>query len=266
MDDVRPLVQRDRRFLEVTAAGAVALAMAAAGPAQAQTRAGALGQPARHDRGAGRLSLLGGAEVRLFRRPRRPRSSPGRWRRPRRSSSSTRTRPTWAIPRPACSRSGSSRASRWSRSGTWVPTTCSASPSRRARSRPARPSLAGKTILLGSIGWKSICDPELAQLGVDPASVQYAEAGAFWGQALLQGQGDAALSWEGLRAQWTGQGLDVRLPPALRVLEAAGQQLRHPAQRLRRCRAGGRSTSSICAAGPWGWSSASTTRARRPRS
>src|SRR3954467_15800795 len=27
-----------------------------------------------------------------------------------------------------------------------------------------------KQILLGSIGWKSICDPELAQLGVDPAS------------------------------------------------------------------------------------------------
>jgi NitT/TauT family transport system substrate-binding protein len=68
--------------------------------------------------------------------------------------------------------------------------------------------LAGKTILLGSIGWKSICDPELAQLGVDPASVQYAEAGQLWGQALLQGRGDAALSWEGLRAQWTGQGLE----------------------------------------------------------
>ncbi len=68
--------------------------------------------------------------------------------------------------------------------------------------------LTGKQILLGSIGWKSICDPELAQLGVDPASVNYAEAGALWGQALSQGRGDAALSWEGLRAQWTGQGLE----------------------------------------------------------
>jgi NitT/TauT family transport system substrate-binding protein len=68
--------------------------------------------------------------------------------------------------------------------------------------------LKGKQILLGSIGWKSICDPELAQLGVDPASVNYAEAGALWGQALSQGRGDAALSWEGLRAQWTGQGLE----------------------------------------------------------
>lgn len=75
--------------------------------------------------------------------------------------------------------------------------------------KPADPKeLAGKKILLGSIGWKSIVDPELAQLGVDPASVEYAEAGQLWGQALQQGQGDAALSWEGLRAHWTGQGLD----------------------------------------------------------
>ncbi len=68
--------------------------------------------------------------------------------------------------------------------------------------------LSGKTILLGSIGWKAIVDPMLAQVGVDPASVEYAEAGPGWAQALSQGQGDAALSWEGLRAQWFGQGLD----------------------------------------------------------
>lgn len=68
--------------------------------------------------------------------------------------------------------------------------------------------LAGKTILLGSAGWQAIVDPMLAQAGVDPKSVTYAEAGNLWGQALMQGQGDAALSWEGLRAQWTGQGLD----------------------------------------------------------
>ncbi|HRY26673.1 MAG: ABC transporter substrate-binding protein [Geminicoccaceae bacterium] len=79
----------------------------------------------------------------------------------------------------------------------------------RPGEKPADPKeLAGKTILLGSIGWKSIVDPELAQLGIDPASVEYAEAGNLWGQALLQGQGDVALSWEGLRAQWTGQGLE----------------------------------------------------------
>lgn len=68
--------------------------------------------------------------------------------------------------------------------------------------------LAGKTILLGSAGWQAIVDPMLAQVGLDPSVVTYAEAGNLWGQALAQGQGDAALSWEGLRAQWTGQGLD----------------------------------------------------------
>jgi NitT/TauT family transport system substrate-binding protein len=79
----------------------------------------------------------------------------------------------------------------------------------RKGEKPAAVSdLAGKTILLGSAGWQSIVKPMLAQADVDPNSVNYAEAGNLWGQALMQGQGDAALSWEGLRAQWTGQGLD----------------------------------------------------------
>ena len=68
--------------------------------------------------------------------------------------------------------------------------------------------IEGKTILLGSAGWQAIVDPMLAQIGVAPDSVNYAEAGNLWGQALMQGQGDAALSWEGLRAQWKGQGLE----------------------------------------------------------
>jgi NitT/TauT family transport system substrate-binding protein len=79
---------------------------------------------------------------------------------------------------------------------------------RKGERVPRVADLAGKTILLGSAGWQSIVDPMLAQAGVDPKSVHYAEAGNLWGQALKQGQGDAALSWEGLRAQWTGQGLD----------------------------------------------------------
>ena len=68
--------------------------------------------------------------------------------------------------------------------------------------------LAGKKILVGSIGWKAIVDPMLAQVGVDPTSVEYLEAGPIWGQALQQGQGDTSLCWEGLRAQWFGQGMD----------------------------------------------------------
>jgi len=68
--------------------------------------------------------------------------------------------------------------------------------------------LEGKTIVIGSAGWRAIVDPMFAQAGIDPASIQYAEAGNSWGQVLAQGKGDAALSWEGLRAQWKGQGLD----------------------------------------------------------
>ncbi|MFO1057701.1 MAG: ABC transporter substrate-binding protein [Dongiaceae bacterium] len=68
--------------------------------------------------------------------------------------------------------------------------------------------LQGKTIALASIEWKTISDPMFAQAGIEPASIKYAEAGPGWGQALAQGQADAALSWEGLRAQWRGQGLD----------------------------------------------------------
>jgi NitT/TauT family transport system substrate-binding protein len=68
--------------------------------------------------------------------------------------------------------------------------------------------LEGKTIVLGSAGWQAITNPMLAAAGVDPASVKYVEAGNAWGQTLAQGQADAALSWEGLRAQWKGQGLD----------------------------------------------------------
>ena len=60
----------------------------------------------------------------------------------------------------------------------------------------------------GGAGWRAMVDPMFAQAGIDPASIQYAEAGNSWGQVLAQGKGDAALSWEGLRAQWKGQGLD----------------------------------------------------------
>lgn len=70
-------------------------------------------------------------------------------------------------------------------------------------------TLEGKTILLGSAAWQSIVDPMLAVQGVDISKVKYVEAGwPTWGTALAAGQGDAALSWEGLRAEWIGSGLD----------------------------------------------------------
>lgn len=69
--------------------------------------------------------------------------------------------------------------------------------------------LEGKTILLGSAAWQAIADPLLATQGVDVSKVNYVEAGwPTWGTALAAGQGDAALSWEGLRAEWIATGLE----------------------------------------------------------
>jgi NitT/TauT family transport system substrate-binding protein len=68
--------------------------------------------------------------------------------------------------------------------------------------------LEGKTIVLGDAGWSAITDPMLAQAGVDISTINYVAAGPSWGQTLAQGQADAALCWEGLRAQWSAVGLD----------------------------------------------------------
>lgn len=70
--------------------------------------------------------------------------------------------------------------------------------------------LEGKSIALGSIAWQSIVDPILFEAGVDLDSVTYIEAGAQYGQAVLLGEADAALGWEGMRAQWAEQGIDVK--------------------------------------------------------
>jgi len=69
--------------------------------------------------------------------------------------------------------------------------------------------IEGKTILLGSAAWQPIVDPMLAAQGVDISTITYVEAGwPTWGTALAGGQGDAALSWEGLRAEWISTGLE----------------------------------------------------------
>ncbi len=70
-------------------------------------------------------------------------------------------------------------------------------------------ALEGKTVVLGSAGWQSICDPMLKAAGVDITKIKYVEGGwPAWGTVLKEGKGDSALAWEGLRAQWKGQGLD----------------------------------------------------------
>lgn len=69
--------------------------------------------------------------------------------------------------------------------------------------------IEGKTILLGSAAWQPIVDPMLAAQGVDVSKITYVEAGwPTWGTALAGGQGDAALAWEGLRAEWIASGLE----------------------------------------------------------
>ena len=65
--------------------------------------------------------------------------------------------------------------------------------------------LAGKKIAVLTIGWRSIVDPILADAGVDPSTVKYVELGTQWVQAVAQGQADAGLAWEGLRAQLNGE-------------------------------------------------------------
>jgi NitT/TauT family transport system substrate-binding protein len=68
--------------------------------------------------------------------------------------------------------------------------------------------LEGKKVLLGDASWQGIVAPEIAQQGGDPSKVQYLAAGLSWQENLQQGQGDAALCWEGLRAQWKSLGFD----------------------------------------------------------
>jgi NitT/TauT family transport system substrate-binding protein len=70
--------------------------------------------------------------------------------------------------------------------------------------------LAGKKIALGSAGWSTIVNPILVEVGVDPKSVKYVEAGSEWAQVTARGEADAALTWEGLRAQWLAEGLKLK--------------------------------------------------------
>ena len=92
--------------------------------------------------------------------------------------------------------------------------------------------LEGKTVLLGDQGWSSIVDPMVAQAGGDPTKVKYSASGSTWGQTLAAGQGDAALSWEGLRAQWKAGGLDFDYILG-GLVEVPGQLVPNPSQRFR---------------------------------
>lgn len=69
--------------------------------------------------------------------------------------------------------------------------------------------MEGKTVMLGSAAWQAIADPIFAAAGADISKITYLEGGwPQWGTMLASGQGDAALAWEGLRADWQGKGLE----------------------------------------------------------
>jgi NitT/TauT family transport system substrate-binding protein len=70
--------------------------------------------------------------------------------------------------------------------------------------------LEGKTVSVQTSGWKVIVDPILVEVGVDPGSIKYLESGPQWNQVVSQGEADAGLAWEGLRAQLAGQGLKLK--------------------------------------------------------
>lgn len=70
--------------------------------------------------------------------------------------------------------------------------------------------LEGKTVLLASAAWQAITDPMFKAAGADPSKIKYVEAGwPTWVNALIKGEGDAALAWEGLRADWQGKGFEL---------------------------------------------------------
>lgn len=80
---------------------------------------------------------------------------------------------------------------------------------RRGEGVTSLKEMEGKTVLLGSSAWQAITDPMFAAAGADISKIKYLEAGwPQWGTVLASGEGDAALAWEGLRADWQGKGLD----------------------------------------------------------
>jgi len=70
--------------------------------------------------------------------------------------------------------------------------------------------LAGATISVWDLSWRTIVDPLLAELGIPLDSVEYVVAGPQWGQAVQQGQADVALGWLALDVQWEAVGMEMK--------------------------------------------------------
>ena len=197
----------------------------------------------------------------------RRRSSPARRTRPRPSSSSTRTRPTSAIRRRACSRSawrkGIPLVSVFEMGGADVFDFAF----RKGEAPADIKGLEGKTIVLGSAGWQSIADPMLKAAGVDITKVKYVDAGwPTWGTAVMAGPGRHGAVVGRPARPVEGPGPRLRLHPRPQLLQAAGEQLRHPQGGFRGRGEARRSTRTISRAGRPASNSAARTRAPRRRS
>ncbi len=70
--------------------------------------------------------------------------------------------------------------------------------------------LAGATISVWDLSWRTIVDPLLAELEIPLDSVEYVVAGPQWGQAVQQGQADVALGWLALDVQWEAVGMKMK--------------------------------------------------------
>ena len=127
--------------------------------------------------------------------------------------------------------------------------------------------LEGKTIVLGSAGWQSIADPMLKAAGVDITKVKYVDAGwPTWGTAVMSGQGDAALSWEGPARAVEGARASTSTTSSAATSRSFRRTASSSARRTSRTRPSSRSMPATSRAGRPASSSAASIRAPRRRS
>ena len=258
-----------RRLLTLTAAGISVAALGGLGTrrAYAADRRDPLGIAARHGRGARRLSLLGRQEVRLFRRHRDD----------ARARAVGRHRHGEAR-RPGPGRHGLPVAGRvLAGAGAGHSAGLGLRDGRRRRVRLRLPQGRGAgrhqgprgqdhRARLAPAGSRSPIRCSRRRASTSARSSTSTRAGRPGAPRSCPGQGDAALSWEGLRAQWKGQGLDFdyilgrnfsKLPANSFVIRKADFEDPSKARPLRR---------TISRAGRPASSSAGSTRAPRRRS
>ncbi len=88
-------------------------------------------------------------------------------------------------------------------------------------------------MLLGDQGWSAICRSDDRAGRRRPGQGEICLVRATWGQTLAAGQADAALCWEGLRAQWEAERARFRLHPRQGLVEVSRKLLPNPSLRLR---------------------------------